>query len=95
MRESPLIEKKRAFEREKFIMSKKSVLKKSIAKTEAEIDELEKKRNRSQSSILEAYLSNQHPTKADVEYFRTYSKLIEVERENLRKLQEELSSLKD
>lgn len=74
-------------------MSKKSVLKKSIAETEAEIDALEKKRSRSQSSILEAYLSNQRPTKADVEYFRTYSRLIEVERENLRKLQEELKSL--
>ena len=76
-------------------MSKKSILKKSIAETEAAIDELEKKRNRSQSSILESYLSSQRPSKADVEYFRTYSKLIEVERENLRKLQEELASLKD
>ena len=76
-------------------MSKKSVLKKAIADTEAEIDELEKKRNRSQSAILEAYLNNERPTKADAEYFRTYSKLIEVERENLRKLKEELATLKD
>lgn len=76
-------------------MSKKSILKKQIADTEVEIDELEKKRNRSQSSILESYLSNQRPSKADVEYFRTYSKLIEVERENLRKLREELASLDD
>lgn len=76
-------------------MSKKSVLKKAIAETEVEIDDLEKKRNRSQSSILEAYLSNTRPTKADVEYFRTYTKLIEVERENLRKLKEELRSLDD
>ena len=76
-------------------MSKKSVLKKAISETETEIDELEKKRNRSQSSILEAYLSNTRPSKADVEYFRTYSKLIEVERENLRKLKEELNSLND
>lgn len=76
-------------------MSKKSVLKKAIAETEKEIDELEKKRNRSQSAILEAYLSNKRPSKADAEYFRTYSQLIEVERENLRKLKEELASLKD
>ena len=76
-------------------MSKKSVLKKAIADTELEIDELEKKRNRSQSAILEAYLSGTRPTKADAEYFRTYSQLIEVERENLRKLKEELASLKD
>ena len=76
-------------------MSKKSVLKKAIADTEVEIDELERKRNRSQSAILEAYLSGKRPTKADAEYFRTYSKLIEVERENLRKLKDELSTLKD
>ena len=76
-------------------MSKKSVLRKAIAETEKEIDELEKKRNRSQSAILEAYLNNQRPTKADAEYFRTYSQLIEVERENLRKLREELAALGD
>ncbi len=74
-------------------MSKKSVLKKAIAECEEEIDALEKKRNRSQSAILEAYLSNTRPTNTDAEYFRTYSKLIEVERENLRKLKEELASL--
>ena len=76
-------------------MSKKSVLKKAIADTETEIDELEKKRNRSQSAILEAYLNGERPTTADSEYFRTYSQIIEVERENLRKLKEELASLKD
>ena len=57
-------------------MSKKSILKKAIAETEKEIDELEKKRNRSQSAIMEAYLDNKRPTKADAEYFRTYSQLI-------------------
>ena len=77
------------------VMSKKSMLKKAIADTEAEIDELEKKRNRSQSAILEAYLNNSRPTTADAEYFRTYTKLIEVERENLRKLKEELANTKD
>ena len=76
-------------------MSKKSVLKKAIADTELEIDELEKKRNRSQSAILEAYLAGTRPTNADAEYFRTYSQLIEVERENLRKLKEELAGTKD
>ena len=76
-------------------MSRKSVLKKQIEDTEAEIDELEKKRNRSQSAILEAYLGGSRPTKADAEYFRTYSQLIEVERENLRKLKDELAGLKE
>ena len=81
--------------REGEFMSKKSILKKAIADTETEIDELEKKRNRSQSAILEAYLNNKKPTKADAEYFRTYTQLIEVERENLRKLKEELAGIKD
>ncbi len=71
-------------------MSKKSILKKAIEASKQEIDELEKKRTRSQSAILEAYLNNTVPTKADAEYFRTYSQLIAVERENLRKLNAEL-----
>ena len=71
-------------------MSKKSILKKAIEASKQEIDELEKKRTRSQSAILEAYLKNTVPTKADAEYFRTYSQLIAVERENLRKLNAEL-----
>ena len=74
-------------------MSKKSVLKNAIADTEKAIDELEKKRNRSQAAILEAYLTNNHPNNADVEYFLTYCKLIEVERENLQKLKDELQAL--
>lgn len=74
-------------------MTRKNVLKKAIADSEAEIDALEKKRNRSQSAILEAYLNNTRPTNADAEYFRTYSKLIEVERENLRTLRDQLAAL--
>lgn len=74
-------------------MSKKSVLKKAIDDTEKAIDELEKKRNRSQAAVLEAYLRNNRPNNADVEYFLTYCKLIEVERENLQKLKDELQAL--
>lgn len=74
-------------------MSKRSELKKAIVESEKEIDNLEKKRNRSQSAVLEAILAQTKPKKADVEYFRTYSSLIEVERENLRKLREELAAL--
>lgn len=74
-------------------MSKKSVLKKAILASEEEIDALEKKRTRSQSAILQAYLNNTKPSKTDAEYFRTYTQLIEVERENLRKLKEQLTQL--
>ena len=74
-------------------MSKKSDLKKAIADSEKEIAELEKKRARSQSAVLESMLNHAEPKKKDAEYFRTYSSLIELERENLRHLREELEAL--
>lgn len=74
-------------------MSKKSELKKAIAKTESEIDELEKKRARSQSVLLEAVVLKQEPNPADVEYFRVFSERIDEQRKTLRKLIDELNSL--
>lgn len=75
-------------------MSKKSALKRKISDSEKEIENLEKKRVRSQSALLEAILCNTKPNDADVEYFKVFSSLIEVERANLRKLKEELETLK-
>ena len=74
-------------------MSKKSELKKAIAESEKEIDELEKKRGRSQSALLEAMLNHTDPKKNDEEYFRTYSSLIELERKKLQSLRDELAAL--
>ena len=74
-------------------MSKKGDLKKAITASEKEIEELEKKRNRSQSALLQAFLDKKKPSESDAEYFRVYTSLIEVERENLRKLREELKEL--
>lgn len=74
-------------------MSRKSELKKAIAASKAEISELESKRIRSQSALLEAILMREQPDDNDAEYFRLYSSLIRVERENLKKLTDELSSL--
>lgn len=74
-------------------MSKKSNLKKAIAESEAEIESLEKRRVRSQSAILEAYIAHVEPTETDAEYFRMFTELIELERANLRKLNEELAKL--
>lgn len=76
-------------------MSKKSELKKAIEASKKEIAELEAKRIRSQSSLLEAILMHQQPDDNDAEYFRLYSSLIKVERENLKKLNDELKALKD
>jgi len=74
-------------------MAKKGDLKKAIADSEKEIELLERKRGRSQSALLEAIIMNIKPSEDDVKYFKVYTSLIEVERENLRKLRDELSKM--
>lgn len=74
-------------------MSKKSELKKKIAESESEIEALEAKLMRSQISVMGAILENREPSEIDKEYFRIYSKLIDVERENLKTLLQQLESL--
>lgn len=74
-------------------MSRKSELEKAIRESEAEIDSLEQKRIRSMSSFIEALVNHDTPSAEDVEYFKTFSGLIELERENLRRLQEELDKI--
>lgn len=76
-------------------MSKKSDLKKAIAESEQEIENLEKKRMRSQSALLEAFLNHTTPSDTDAEYFKIFTALIELERSNLRKLNEELDKLEN
>lgn len=71
-------------------MSKKSDLQKAIEASEAELESLEKKRIRSQSALLEAFLNHTEPDPTDKEYFQVFSSLISLERENLRKLHKEL-----
>ena len=74
-------------------MSKKSELKKAIAASEKQIAELERKCSRSQMALLQSILNKTEQNEKDAEYFRIYTSLIEVERENLRKLTEELKNL--
>lgn len=74
-------------------MSRRSELEKAIRESEAEIDSLEQKRIRSMSAFIEALVNHDTPSPEDVEYFKTFSGLIELERENLRRLQEELDKL--
>lgn len=75
-------------------MSRKSELEKAIRDSEAEIDLLEKKRIRSMSSFIEALVNHDTPSAEDVEYFKTFSGLIDLERENLHRLNTELDKLK-
>ncbi len=72
---------------------KKAQLKKEIEASRLEIENLERKLGRSQVAIIEAIISHTKPADADIEYFRTYAALIDVERENLQKLTAELKAL--
>lgn len=74
-------------------MSKKSNIKKAIAESEKEIEALEKRRERSQSALLGSYVNQTKPDEKDVEYFNVLTELIELERDNIRKLTAELNSL--
>lgn len=74
-------------------MSKKSDLKKAIIESEKELAELERKCSRSQMAVLQAILANTKVNEEDAQYFRVYTSLMEVERENLRKLKDELKNL--
>ena len=74
-------------------MSRKGDLEKAIQESENEIDVLEQKRIRSMSAFIEALVNHETPSPEDVEYFKTFSGLIDLERENLRKLNEELEKL--
>ena len=74
-------------------MSKKSDIKRAIMESEKEIAELERKCSRSQTALLQSILNNTKVDEQDAQYFRVYTSLIEVERENLRKLKDELNNL--
>ena len=74
-------------------MSKKSDLKRAILDSEKEIGELENKIRRSQTALLQSILNDTKLNEQDAQYFRLYTSLIEVERENLRKLKNELNTL--
>ena len=74
-------------------MSKKSELEQRIHANEKEIEELEKKRMRSQSAIFAAQLNNTPINETDVEYFRVFTNLIELKRKEIQQLQIDLNAL--
>lgn len=74
-------------------MSRKSDLKKAIESSKAELERLEQERLRSMSAFIEALVNHDTPSPEDVDYFKTFSGLIDLERENLHKLQDDLKKL--
>lgn len=74
-------------------MFEKSKLKKEIKKSIERINFLEQKRVRSQAALVEAILKNTQPNDDDVDYFNQFTEKIDAERENLKRLQNELEEL--
>lgn len=75
-------------------MEKKAEIEAAIEKQKTELADLEVKRLRSQSDLVEALVDKVEPNETDVKFFKTISSLIRLEREQLQMLQEELDKLK-
>lgn len=74
-------------------MSLKREIAKELNLIEQEIKILEEKRSRSQAVIIEALLSHVAPDETDVAYFRAFTQQINLKRERMQKLTEELEKI--
>ena len=74
-------------------MSAKRDLAREIQALEDEIKELESKRLRSMSSLLESVISKSQISTDEARFFRTYTAEIEVKRERLIQLKKQLADL--
>ena len=83
-------------------MSSKGQLKREIKKCKSEddaapeltIEEIERKRSRSQSALVQAILLQEEPNEMDVEWFNKYTGEITACRNHMIELQKELDSMK-
>ena len=74
-------------------MSLKKDLAKEISIVEKEMHELEGKRARSMAALMEALISRRDPSELEMQFFRQYSAEIEVKREKLIEMTEQLKHL--
>ncbi|MCR5121667.1 MAG: hypothetical protein K6B74_04530 [Ruminococcus sp.] len=74
-------------------MSEKSKLKKEIKVCRQTIEEIERKRARSQSALVQAILLQEEPDERDVEWFNKYTGEITACRNHMIELQKKLNSL--
>ena len=68
-------------------MFEKLTLKRGIKKYKKQIEEIEKKRIRSQAALINAILSNTTPDDTDVDYFNRYTAEIEELRSKMQELE--------
>lgn len=73
-------------------MSLRKDLSREIAMLEREMQELENKRARSMSSLMESLISRRDPDEFEMQFFRQYSAEIEIKREKLIELTKQLKS---
>ena len=76
-------------------MFDKSKLRKAIAESEAKIEELEQKRTRAHAALFYAMINDLELPLEDKEIFNLNTELIELERQQLAALNEELQDLED
>ena len=74
-------------------MSLRKDLAKEINILEKEMRELESKRSRSMAALMEAVVSKREPEETELQFFRQYTAEIEVKRERLIELTEQLKNL--
>ena len=74
-------------------MSLRKDLAKEIGLLEKEMRELESKRDRSMAALMESLISKREPEEVEMQFFRQYTAEIEVKRERLVELTEQLKTV--
>ncbi|WP_295153389.1 hypothetical protein [uncultured Ruminococcus sp.] len=74
-------------------MNEKRKLKREIKICKQTIEEIERKRSRSQSALVQAVLLQEEPDENDVEWFNKYTGEITACRNHMIELQKKLNSL--
>ena len=74
-------------------MNEKRKLKREIKICRQTIEEIERKRSRSQSALVQAILLQEEPSENDVEWFNKYTGEITSCRNHMIELQKKLNSL--
>lgn len=73
-------------------MFEKEKYKKEIKKCLVTIEEIERKRSRSQSALVQAILLQEEPNEADVEWFNKYTGEITACRNHMNEIQKKLDT---
>ena len=74
-------------------MSLKKDLAKEISILEKEMTELERKRARSMAALIESLISKKDPDEFEMQFFRQYTAEIEIKREKLIDLTDQLKKV--